>query len=135
MKNRDLSIKRYDWKLRIFYAVTCYHTNEILKSLNDIRCPKNIIERIKGNLNKCDMDTGFTYSNKDLRMSIIVIGITSSPVEFINSFEHEIRHLVDDIAHTCGLEIAGEDVAYLTGDINSALWDDIHNFICCKCHE
>ena len=81
------------------------------------------------------MDTGFTYSNKDRRESVIVIGLHSSPPEFINSFEHELRHLVDDIAHTYGLEMAGEDVAYLTGDVNSELWEDIHYFTCCKCHE
>ena len=66
---------------------------------------------------------------------MLLIGLHSSPPEFINSFEHELRHLIDDIAQTCRLEMAGEDVAYLTGDVNSALWEDIHYFTCCKCHE
>lgn len=135
MKIRDLGIRKYGWRLRIYYAVTCYHAAEILESLNEIGCPAELMQRIQGNLEKCDMDTGFTYSNKDRRESVIVIGLHSSPPEFINSFEHELRHLVDDIAQTCGLEMAGEDVAYLTGDVNSALWEDIHYFTCCKCHE
>lgn len=135
MKIRDLRIRKYDWRLRIYYAVTCYYTDEILKSLIDIECPEELIDRISMNLGKCNMDTGFTYSNKERRESVIVIGLHSSPAQFINSFEHELRHLVDDIAQACGLEIAGEDVAYLTGDVNSALWKDIHNFTCCKRHE
>lgn len=135
MKIRDLGIRKYGWKLRIYYGVTCYHTGDILKSLNDIECPEELMLRIHGNLEKCDMDTGFTYSNKERRKSIIVIGMHSSPPEFINSFEHELRHLVDDMAQACGLEMAGEDVAYLTGDLNLALWEDIHHFTCCKCHE
>ena len=36
MKIRDLSIHKYGWTLRIYYAVTCYYTGEILKSLTDI---------------------------------------------------------------------------------------------------
>ena len=80
------------------------------------------------------MDTGFTYSNKEHRQSVIVIGMHSSPWEFLNSFEHELRHLVDDIALTLGLPMAGEDVAYLTGEINQALWEDVHQFTCCKCN-
>lgn len=55
----------------------------------------------------------------------------SSHAEFLNSFEHELRHLVDDIAETFGLDMGGEQVAYLTGDLNSLLWKDIHEFMCC----
>ena len=28
----------------------------------------------------------------------------------------------------------GEEVAYLTGDVNSLLWADVHDFVCCKCN-
>ncbi len=80
------------------------------------------------------MDTGFTYSNKDRQSTIMVIGLYSSPAQFLNSFEHELRHLVDDIAETFNLDSHGEEVAYLTGDLNSALWEDIHKFVCCKCN-
>lgn len=102
MKIRDLSIHKYGWTLRIYYAVTCYYTGEILKSLTDIGCPDTVLHRVQGNMVKCEMDTGFTYSNKEHRQSVIVIGMHSSPWEFLNSFEHELRHLVDDIALTLG---------------------------------
>lgn len=134
MKIRDLSIHKYGWTLRIYYAVTCYYTGEILKSLTDIGCPDTVLHRVQGNMEKCEMDTGFTYSNKEHRQSVIVIGMHSSPWEFLNSFEHELRHLVDDIALTLGLPMAGEEVAYLTGEINQALWEDVHQFTCCKCN-
>ena len=109
MKIRDLSIHKYGWTLRIYYAVTCYYTGEILKSLTDIGCPDTVLHRVQGNMVKCEM-------------------------EFLNSFEHELRHLVDDVALTLGLPMAGEEVAYLTGEINQALWEDVHQFTCCKCN-
>ena len=68
-----------------------------------------------------------------LRRTVMIVGLASSPAEFLNSFEHELRHLVDDIASTHSMDMAGEEVAYLTGDINTALWSDIHRFTCCKC--
>ena len=88
MKIRDLSIHKYGWTLRIYYAVTCYYTGEILKSLTDIGCPDTVLHRVQGNMEKCEMDTGFTYSNKEHRQRVIVIGMHSSPWEFLNSFEH-----------------------------------------------
>ena len=131
MKGNDVHIEKYDWHLRVFYAVTCYHVGEIMLSLKDIDCPESIQNRVQENLMRCDMDTGFTYSNKKLRSTVMVIGLHSSHAEFLNSFEHELRHLVDDIAETFGLDMGGEQVAYLTGDLNSLLWKDIHEVICC----
>ena len=79
------------------------------------------------------MDSGFTYSNKRIRQSVVVVGLASSQSQFLNSFEHELRHLCDDIATTTGMAMQGEEVAYLTGNVNTLLWSDIHEFICCKC--
>ena len=134
MEKNCVKLKKYDWTLDIFYAVTCYHIEAITNALEAAQCPENIKERVYGNLKKSDMDTGFTYSNKRLKRTVMVIGLASSPAQFLNSFEHELRHLVDDIAERFGLDMGGEEVAYLTGDINSVLWDDIHKFICCKCN-
>lgn len=135
MKTGDLSIDRYRWHVRIYFAVTCYHIDAILESLVSVECPDKILQRVSANMADMKLDTGFTFSNKQSRHSVMVVGLSSSPAEFLNSFEHELRHLVDDIAQTVGLKITGEDVAYLTGDINTELWPIIHSFICCKCHE
>ena len=55
MKIRDLSIHKYGWTLRIYYAVTCYYTGEILKSLTDIGCPDTVLHRVQGNMVKCEI--------------------------------------------------------------------------------
>lgn len=89
--------------------------------------------RIRENLERADMDSGFTYSNKDMRRSVVVVGLATSQAQFLNSFEHELRHLCDDIASASQMQMQGEEVAYLTGDINTALWKDIHRFVCCRC--
>ena len=74
---------------------------------------------VRGNLLRADMDSGFTYSNKTMRRSVVVVGLATSQAQFLNSFEHELRHLCDDIAAASGMPMQGEEVAYLTGDVNS----------------
>lgn len=139
MKVRDAYIRKYRWQVRIYYAVTCYHSSQILDYLCELNCPENIYSRAEKHLLRGDLNTGFTFSNKRIRGSVMVVGLSSSPSEFLNSFEHEVRHLVDDIADAYDISHNGEEVAYLVGDINSLLWDDVHDFVCCthkcKCYE
>lgn len=139
MRTVKLYISKIDWEVIMYFAVTAYHIDDIVHSLEEIYCPDDILLQAKEHLAKGKLDTGLTYSNKALRKSVMVVGLTSSPAQFLNSFEHELRHLVDDIADTDDMPLAGEAVAYLTGDLNSDLWPTIHEFICCthncRCHE
>lgn len=130
MKIRDLRIGKYGWRVRFYFAVHGYHTRSILSSLEEIECPGTVLERVRGNLLRADMDSGFTYSNKTMRRSVVVVGLATSQAQFLNSFEHELRHLCDDIAADSGMPMQGEEVAYLTGDLNAELWPEIHQFIC-----
>lgn len=135
MISKELFIEKYDWTLYIHYAVTCYHKQIIMNELMDVNAPIHLMGRVEKNIDKCDMNTGFTYSNCKQRETVTVIGLHSSCAQFLNSLEHELRHLVDDIAKTYDLDMGGEDVAYLTGDINEMIIEDVQQFICdCKCH-
>ena len=121
MVTSDVYIRKYDWNVRIYFAVTCYYTDEILDALYGIDCPPDVMNRAYNNMMQCALDTGLTYSNS--HRSIMVVALSSSPAQFLNSFEHELRHLTDHIAIAEGLESGSEDVAYLTGDLNSMLWE------------
>ncbi len=131
MRVVDFSIPRLRWRVRAYFAVSKYNTQEIIRDLLSIECPKNILTSVENNLRNYKIDTGFTYSNRMRRQTVMVVGLTSHPSEFLNSYEHELRHLVDDVASTVHIPLAGEGVAYLTGNINRLLWEDIHDFVCC----
>ena len=77
MKIRDLRIGKYGWRVRFYFAVHGYHTRSILSSLKEIECPGTILERVRGNLLRADMDSGFTYSNKTMRRSVVVVGLAT----------------------------------------------------------
>lgn len=69
------------------------------------------------------LNTGFIYSN--MGNSVIVTAPSTSPKQMFNSLAHEVRHLVDDIAKTYGIDPYGEDVAYLTGETMMELTDEV----------
>lgn len=133
MKIRDLYIENCKWHVKIYIAVTCYYTDDICRSLLEIECPISILHRARESMRECNLNTGLTYSNGNRRESVIVVAMASSPNEFINSLTHEVRHLTDHILKELEYSVGGEPVAYLTGDIIGSLWEDIHQFTCCKC--
>lgn len=133
MLTHDVYIQNLDWQVHVYYAVTGYHAPPILADLREIYCPPKLLKRIARNLRSGEMDTGFTYSNKHLRCTVMVVGMHSSPAQFLNSLEHELRHLVDDISDAMYIPVRGEAVAYLTGDINSHIAEDVKMFLC-DCH-
>lgn len=133
---RELYISKYDWLVHVFYHVTCYWTDEIMKCLENIDCPEEKLEESYRNLTACRLNTGLTYSNYRLKESVMVIGKTSSPKEFSDSLMHELRHLEDHIATVFDMPVGGEEIAYLSGYLGKKLSKDIQMFICnCDCHK
>lgn len=134
MRSCRLFISKYDWRVTAFFDASAEDVDDILSELWHLHCPEHTMERVERNLLRDQMDTGFTYSNHQLRSSVITVGRASSPREFLNSYAHELRHLVDDIASTSFLPMRGESVGYLTGELSWEWWEDIHDFLCCSCH-
>lgn len=132
---RDIYIPRYDWYARIYFAISHYHVEDVARSLREIDCPQGIYRQAIRNMVREDVNTGFTYSNKNRRRTVMLVGKADSGKEFLNSFTHEERHLADDIAKTFGMEMAGEEVAYLTGDISLKLADLVCHYSCDCCRD
>ena len=80
-------------------------------------------------------DTGFTYSNLKGRCSVMVIGLTSSPAEFQNTFDHEKGHLAMHICEIDKIEPFSEEYQYLTGEIGQLMFPVAKNFLCEHCRK
>lgn len=127
---KDIYIEKYDWSVYCYFAVDDYYTHEILIMLRSIGCSRRIYDKVSKKLYKGDKNAGFTYSNKTTRETLLVVGLATSSAEYVNSITHELRHLCDDIASVLDISSNGEEVAYLTGDVSSALADIISMFVC-----
>ena len=125
----------YDWTVRIYYAVTTYWTDMIMRDLSEIGCNGRDRERAWRNLHDGRLNTGLTFSNPRFHESVMVIGLTSSPDEFANSYDHEKGHLARQICQAFDIDPYGEEAQYLAGDISKKMFPIAKKFLCEHCRQ
>lgn len=131
MIRQEVYIERYDWVVHVYYAVDAYYINEIMGRLLEIDCPNKFLQQAYDNMRANKLNRGLTYSNYRRRETVMVIGLASSPAEYENSIQHELRHLVDNIVDAIGLE-PGEPPGYLTGE-TAMLMHPVTKLLTCEC--
>lgn len=60
-------------------------------------------------------NTGFTYSNPKLKMSLVCIGNATDKAQWWDTLAHELDHVQTAICKHYGVELDSEESAYLTG--------------------
>lgn len=132
---QDIYIEKYDWCVKIYYAVSTYLVKHILQDLRAIGCNGRELEKAERNLSAGNLNTGLTYSDFNGHNSVMVISLTSTPAQFLNSWLHEMRHLSRHIEQACGISPYGEEAAYLAGDIGQRMFPVAKKFICEHCRK
>ena len=116
----------YDWNIQILYECTCEDIDFIIKTLKEIKCPNRFIKEALHNLETCNLNIGLTYSNLNLKSSVIVINKTSSFSQLINTVAHEYFHLICHMSKALDIEDE-EKLAYLNGDLNMRSYNIVEN--------
>lgn len=135
MIRQDFYIPEYGWHVRAYYAVTTYWAHRISGDMRGIGCRGGSLEKAENSLVLGDLDTGITYSNYEERETVMVISKTSSPEEFLNSWEHEKRHLARHMEQALDIDPYGEEAAYLEGAIAQKMFPVAKMFICEHCRK
>lgn len=137
MIRQRLHIDRYGWDVTVYHAVSQYWADEIYRHLLSIGCSGEYAKGAYENLQRSELNTGLTYSNLRDRVSVVVIALTSSAEEYINSFCHELRHLCNHIEEGCGIDSGSEEACYLAGDLAAQMYRESHKLMCdnCRSHE
>ena len=133
MIRQDFYLKDWDWYVMMFYAVDTYYMNEILDELENIGC--TYADEIEEDLTINPYNNGLTYSNIRARVSLIVIGLTETPDEFQNTYDHEKGHLAMHIAETDHMDVFGEEYQYLVGEIGKQTFPVAKRFMCEHCRK
>lgn len=135
MIRQDIKLPQYKWSVRVYYAVTRMYCDDIMNDLYDIGCRGENLQTAYENLREGRVNTGLTFSNYDLRATVMVIARTSTPAQFLNSYDHERKHLEAHIADAYSLDPYGEEIAYLCGKIGELLYPVSRKFVCehCRC--
>ena len=133
MITQSFYLDDWDWYVTVYYAVDTYYMDDILGNLEEIGCSDKKIDEIAEKLTSQQYNTGLTYSNLKGRCSVVVIGLTSTPAEFQNTFDHEKGHLAMHIAEVDGIDPFSEEFQYLTGEIGQLMFPVAKNFLCVHC--
>lgn len=132
---QEFNIEEYSWNVRVFYIIGSIPIEYIIDKLQDIGCSEEDLDKVYENLYKNDKNRGVTYSNPITHESIIIIGDSSCPAEFQNSFDHEKHHLATHIAKDFNIDPYGEELAYLVGRIGLEMFPVAKRFLCEHCRE
>ena len=117
----------------VYYAVDTYYMDEILEELEMIGC--TYADEIEEDLTQHPYNNGLTYSNMRRRVSLIVIGLTETPDEFQNTYDHEKGHLAMHIAEEDRIDVFGEEFQYLVGEIGKQTFPIAKRFMCEHCRK
>ena len=135
MITQEFIVDRRYWKVYVYYNVTPKDTIRIITKLHEIGFPKSYITRAYTTLNSNKLNQGLIQTNNRRKTSIIVFTKTSNASQFVNSFVHEIGHLSNHIARTYNLDLNGEEVQYIAGDIAQQMFKRCHTLMCDYCRE
>ena len=129
---RRVEIKKYGWTLHVYCAVRSYFVEDILQHLADIDCPRKFLRQAERNMRDGKLNRGPTYSNYRRRETVLVVGLASSPGEYANSIVHELWHFAVHVALALGLDMEGEEPAYLIGETMRELLGYVAPLLCCS---
>ena len=132
---QEFALTKWDWRVRVFYVVDLIPIDFIIEELYGIGCTERDVDDAVKVLDNEKDNRGITFSNDEKRESIIVIGETSCPAQFSNSFDHEKLHLTMHIARVDNIDPFGEELAYLAGEIGLQTFPIAKRFLCEHCRE
>lgn len=132
---QDIHIEDYSWSARIFYAVTRYDVEEIMRSLHAIGCRAEHAAEAYRSLQRNEVGSGLTFSNYRRRQSVVVVALASSAKQFHRCLIHELRHLQSHIASADGLDEKSEQVCYLLDELVGMVHDTCAPMLCGCCRE
>lgn len=121
-----------DWQIVLFYAVTHFEVGEIMQTLEDAGCRGENLESAYQNLSSGNLNTGLCFSGDGV--SVLVISVTSSKPQFLNSLVHESHHLATQIGSALGYDLLGEDMCYLAGKIAEKMYPVVSRYLCECCN-
>lgn len=135
MITQEFILDRRYWKVYVYYDVTSEDAIEIITKLHNLKLPKSYITSAYTTLISNKLNQGLIETNSKRKESVIVFTKTTNASQFINSFVHEIGHLSNHIARNYNINLNGEEIQYIAGDIAQEMFKKCHKLMCDCCRE
>lgn len=122
MIKQHLNLIDYGWQVFAYYETTTEDAPIILKRLEDIGCRGETLKRAEDNLYSGHFNSGLTYADIKNKVAVLSIGETTSALQFVQSWFHEMGHLADYIAQSNYITPHGEELQYLGDFLVGKTW-------------
>lgn len=133
MITQVIYLEKYDWLIKVYYAITEDCKYDIIDELNSIDCPEYEMEQIINIFKPFRSNTGFTYTDPSKRITFIIISIADNAEQFANTYDHEKGHAAMHIAEYFDINPYSEELQYLQGKIGQEMFPIAKNFLCENC--
>lgn len=115
-------LDKYHWRVSIYILEQCGEGAEVAEALSDAGCRGSDLLNSLDVINSCDTNVGLTYTNQEMRNSIVMVGLQDDRAEFVNTIHHELFHVISHICQKDHIDNNSEEAAYLAGDIGEAVY-------------
>lgn len=117
-------IERYQWSVTVAAGVKKSDMKAVTRMLMQIGCGDDAIHEACLHFDG-GKDKGLTYTNVRDRVSLVLIGESSSDGEFVNTSAHELLHVVAHICGAWGTDMDSESPCYLMGELSQWLYESV----------
>lgn len=124
MIKQDIYIRKYGWKIIVFYIINDIDIKAILKELINIDCDIESFINIYYRINYFNYNEGITYTNQDTKDTIVIIFPSTSPEELSDTINHEKGHCLAHISETLNINPFGEEIQYINGYISKKVFKE-----------
>lgn len=116
MVTQYIGLGNNDWDILIYYGTSEEDVHDVYNALVALGCSKREARKAARAVT-FHLNTGLTYSNSDLRMSLVCIADATSADQFVNTAIHEANHIQSHVCEYFGIEEDSETASYMIGYI------------------
>ena len=132
MISQGFHIGDRDWYVMCQYDVrTEKDLAEVYKALMAAGCPDYQAREACMALSR--RNTGYTFTNFEDHLTIMVIGESLDPSQLYDTCQHEIKHATEHIGEFYGVDPGSEESAYLQGEIARNMFPAVSILFCPHC--
>ena len=121
MMHFEVYLDKIDWDRECYVTTDTLQVNKIMCRLRQLECSDQIMVRAYTILEDQE-NSGFVYSNPKMRKSLMIINMSTSMDEFINTYNHEKNHIEMHICDTLNIDPFSEEASDLSGYIAQSFY-------------
>ena len=121
MMHFEVYLDKIDWGIECYVTTDTLQINKIMCRLRQLECSDQIMVRAYTILEDQEK-SGFAYSNPKMRKSLMIINMSTSMDEFINTYNHEKNHIEMHICDTLNIDPFSEEASDLSGYIAQSFY-------------